>query len=354
MRCSNCNAEIADGLQVCSNCQAPLAQPPPGPAWRAPDTTPNAGEEALTPPDGRQLPVAGRPPVQGVPAPPAGAPSAVLPPGAPPIPGAPPPAEGGLTAQPTQAPNRPPGPAAPDPAAGPPGPPANGATGLQDQKTPVNVPAAGGSPFNRPDSSGGQADVGTRVVAMDPQSERGTRIVDINLPPMVKKARQKMNRSRPATPGRPFKSGSMDLEESDISRGMDEVQASLKLFYKRLHRFDRWAVWVIALAFLGAFLPWQYEKGVGLVSGIQTLFGISSAVTAFFTFLWIYLRTARRRLATAMLLLQIVTGTALVAIPLYQLFSTELLDFRFGIYFCTAASGAVVALTLARLTRINV
>ena len=55
-----------------------------------------------------------------------------------------------------------------------------------------------------------------------------------------------------------------------------------------------------------------------------------------------------------MLLLQIVTATGLMAVPTYQLFSTELLDFRFGIYFCTAAAAAVVALTLARLTRINV
>ena len=349
MRCSNCNADVAEGLQLCSNCQAPLNPPPAGAGWRAPGTVPNAGDDALTPPDGRQLPRAGQPPAPGATAPPAAAPSAaVLPPGAPPIPSAPAPAAGGLSAQPTQAP-------APRPSGTtPPGPPAPGATGLQDQKTPVNVPAAGGSPFNRPDSSGGQAGVGTRVVSMDPQSDRGTRIVEINLPPMVKKARQKMNRPRPGTHGRPSKRGAMDLDESDISRGMDQVLASLKLFYKRLHRFDRWAVWVIILAFLGAFLPWQYQQGVGLVSGIQTLFGISSATTALLTFLWIYLRTARRRLATAMLLLQIVTGTALVAIPLYQLFSTELLDFRFGIYFCTAASSAVVALTLARLTRINV
>ena len=319
MRCSNCNAEIAQGLQVCSNCQAPVAPPPGGPpAWQAPATTPNGQADLPTPPDGRQLPAAGQ---QQTP---------------PPVPGAP--AAGGLSAHPTQAPNTPP----------------PGATGLQNQKTPVNPPRAGGFPGNRPDSSGGQADVGTRVVSMDPQSERGTRIVDINLPPMVKKARQKMNRPRLGSTGRTFKRGAIDLDESDISRGMDEFLASMKLFYKRLHRFDRWAVWVLAMAFFGAFLPWQYEQGVGLLSGIQSIYGMASASAAFLTFLWIYLRTARRRLGPAMLLLQIVTGTSLVAIPLYQIFSTELLDFRFGIYFCTVASCVVVALTLARLTRINV
>ncbi len=350
MRCPNCNAEIADGLQACSRCRAPLA-PPAGPAWTDQDTAQNAADDAPTPPHGRLA--KGAPPA-------AIAAPAAMPPGAPPIPGAPPVNGGGLEAHPTQAPNT--------PAPAVQGTPPPAATGLQDQKTPVPappvgpglqdqktpVPAPGASPFNRPDSSGGQAGVGTQVVNMDPQTERGTRIVDINLPPMVKKARQKMNRPRLGSQGRTFRRGAMDLDESDISRGMDEVLSSLKLFYKRLHRFDRWAVWVIAMAFLGAFFPWQYEKGVGLISGVQTVFGICSASVAFLTFLWIYLRTARRRLATSMLLLQLITSTSLLALPLYQIFSTELLEFRFGIYFCTTASAVVVALTLARLTRINV
>lgn len=359
MRCSNCNAEIAQGLQVCTNCQAPLAPPqgapPPGPAWQqqAPVTTPNGLHDQPTPPDGRQYPASGHHQAPPAAPPPVGAPgAAAMPSGAPPIPGAPP--AGGLSAQPTQAPGTaPPGATGLQNQKTPVNPP-SGATGLQNQKTPVNPPRVGGFPGNRPDSSGGQADVGTQMVSMDPQTERGTRIVDINLPPMVKKAQKKMNRPRMGSKGRTFKRGAMDLDESDISRGMDDFLASMTLFYKRLHRFDRWAVWVIAMTFLGAFLPWQYEKGVGLISGIQGIFGMASASVAFLTFLWIYLRTARRRLGPAMLLLQIVTGTALVAIPLYKLFSTELLDFRFGIYFCTVASCVVVALTLARLTRINV
>lgn len=318
MRCSNCNADVPPDLHVCGACGTPIAPPLPAAGWNNADTNPSAADDAPTPPNGTNTP----PPV------PQPAPT------------------GGLQAMSTQAPGQPPGQVQ---GVAPPAQPA--ATGLADEKTPV--PAPGASPFNRPDSSGGQSGVGTRVVQMDPQTDRGTRIVDINLPPMVRKARQKMNRSL-GTQGRTFKRGALDLDESDISRGMDEFNASMKLFYKRLHRFDRWAVWVLMLAFLGAFFPWSYELGIGLVSGVQGLFGMGTAALAMLTFLWIYLRTARRRLGPAMLMLQIVTATGLMGMPLYQLFSTELLDFRFGIYFCTTAAGAVVALTLARLTRINV
>ena len=198
--------------------------------------------------------------------------------------------------------------------------------------------------------------MGTQVVKIDPQSERGTRIVDINLPPMVKKARQSMARPTPGGHGQTFrkKRGALELDESEVSRGMDEFAASMKLFYKRLHRFDRWTVWVLALGFIGAFLPWRYELGTGLIAGIQGLYGILCAVMSVVTLGVIYLRTARRRLAGVMLLVQVLTSTLLASIPLYRYFSSEVLTFKYGIGISAVASLLVVALTLARLTRINV
>jgi hypothetical protein len=192
------------------------------------------------------------------------------------------------------------------------------------------------------------------VVNLDPEAKRGTKVVEVSLPPDVKRAARQQ---QPRTTGLGVRSRlstfkQLELQESGVSRGIDESMKAIRLFYARLHRLDRWNVWVLLGAFLASFLPWSYVQGQGLVAGIQE-YGVASAAAALLTFLAIYLRTNRRRISGSLLMLQLVLASGLAAVPVYRLVISTNEQLSVGLYLTAATAAGVVLLSLARLARIN-
>jgi hypothetical protein len=120
-----------------------------------------------------------------------------------------------------------------------------------------------------------------------------------------------------------------------------------------MHRLDRITVWVLALCFIAAFLPWQRQRGIGLVSGVEGI-GALGGAAALLSFLCVYFRTERRRLAALLITLQVLVSAAIVAVPLFRLIQIEdRSQIIVGLYATAALGVAAVLLTLARLTRLN-
>jgi len=222
-----------------------------------------------------------------------------------------------------------------------------GSTGGRDDATPVNVEIGG--------PNDDQSVVGTRVVSLDPEGSRGTKIVDLSNTPAARKASRKgSKKSRPRTPGSPMAVfRNLEVEESGVSEGIDDLLKTLRLFYARLHRLDRWTVWALVAAFLASFLPWNYELGRGLMAGIQG-FGTISAALSICAIICIYMRTARRRLSALLLLLQLLLCAGVAAVPVYSVFYLDRSDLTYGVYLTGLAAAVVLVLTLGRLSRLNV
>jgi len=109
---------------------------------------------------------------------------------------------------------------------------------------------------------GPQAEIKTSLVHGDPEAARGTQIVEVSLPPMVKQTR------RTAEDGA---GGNAPVAgESEMSRRLDDSVEWLRLFYARMPKPDRLALWTLLAAVLGCFCPWWYVLGEGLLAGIQT------------------------------------------------------------------------------------
>ncbi len=208
---------------------------------------------------------------------------------------------------------------------------------------PVPGPTAGG---------GGEADVGTRVVTMDPESNRGTRVVEVSLPPMVKK-RQRERARKKGTKSRSRAQRNLELEESGVSRTIDELMAGARLFYARLHRFDRWTVWILAATFVASFLPWCRVLSYGLTAGIQD-YGLATAILSALAFLLVYFRTARRRLTLPLLLLQLLVISGAGALVVWRYLSAADTTFTYGIYLTFLGAGLAAVTTLLRTARVNV
>lgn len=204
-------------------------------------------------------------------------------------------------------------------------------------------------------ASGDQARLATRVVSLDPEAQRGTRIVEISLPKIVKKAaRERASEPSPSSSSaqRSGRKGALSLDESGVSRGLDETLATLKLFYARLGAMDRAALWLLCAVFLASFLPWLRVPSYGLTAGIQD-YGLLTAPLAVLTVLCIYARTMRRRLTFVFLLLQLLGAAALVAVIVYRYISGVDLEFTYGIYLTVLLAALAVLATLARLARFN-
>jgi hypothetical protein len=325
MRCPDCQTELPDGIDVCTNpnCRAVLsAEQDLKELWRS-ESVPDLLTSAQPTSDASVIDVeAPRPPPRAqrrsgsVPAA-RRAPTGPMPPLPPRFTGPLPRAEGGRPSAPAPAP----------------------------------APRA---PFGGPV---GQSVIPTRLETGDPEVNRGTQIVDINLPPAVRKiARQEkeVRRSEAAagSSGAPRGKGRLAVEESGVSRGVDEIFSSARLFYARMHGIDRWTFMAIALAFVGSFLPWSYVRGEGLQAGIQE-YGALSALAALLSFVCVYGRTVRRRMAGLLIALQVLTSAALVGVPVFRFMTAVEVQFSYGPYFTAAGGVGVVLLTLARLVRFN-
>ncbi len=202
----------------------------------------------------------------------------------------------------------------------------------------------------------GEAAVGTRVVNLDPEAGRGTRVVEISLPPMVKKAARAQQQQKQKQKG--GKRGSraqrnLELEESGVSRTIDDLLRSLKMFYARLHRFDRWTVWILAATFVASFLPWCRVLSYGLTAGIQD-YGLITAPLAAAAFSLVYFRTMRRRLTFPLLLLQLLVTAGMGAAVVWRYLSAANTTFTYGIYLTALCAALAVVATLLRTARVNV
>ena len=188
---------------------------------------------------------------------------------------------------------------------------------------------------------GVQAAIATHIVDTDPEKDRNTRIVDVSVPAMVRRAKQ--DQPPPALPTRKARDDAPKRNEP-----LEDLARKIRLFYARMHRVDRLTFWINLVTFVSAFLPWRSVLGRGLVSGIEGLGG-ASAGAALVVGLCIYSRTARRRLAGLVLLVQLSAAVAIVAVPVYLFFYHPGLGPHLGFVATALGGAAVVILTLARM-----
>jgi hypothetical protein len=192
---------------------------------------------------------------------------------------------------------------------------------------------------------GGQAQIATHIASGDPEAHRNTRIVEVSVPAVVRRA------ARAQAPAPVAKKPAQQpgaTSAASINKSIDEAGEGIRLFYARMHRVDRWAFWITMVSFVAAFLPWRYVLGEGLRSGIEG-FGVASAGAAAVVVLCIYARTARRRLTGLVLLLQLVAAAGMTAVPVYCFFSEPGLAFHAGLYLTAIGGAATIILTFTRM-----
>ncbi len=127
---------------------------------------------------------------------------------------------------------------------------------------------------NPPTPHAGRA---TRVLGLDPERQKETRVLQIQAPPKL-------------PPNRPD-----DLEDADaiLSSDFEAALESLTSLYRRLKKAERFSFWVALAAFVAAFSPWYHVEGRGLVSGVETV-GWSSALLIGAALVVTYLRLSLR------------------------------------------------------------
>lgn len=192
-------------------------------------------------------------------------------------------------------------------------------------------------PAPAPESS--QAAVHTRIVTLDPEQERGTRIVDVSVPQVARRA---------GKPDPQQRRGASDQSAAGLSGGVDDLFVSMKLGYARMHRIDRVTTWVGFFALVAAFLPWRYELGEGLIAGIQGL-GAGAAAAFAVVLFCVFARTARRRLTGLLLALQVLAAGGGTVVPVFVFLFHTGTSARFGLYLTAVGGVATIVLTLGRL-----
>jgi hypothetical protein len=194
---------------------------------------------------------------------------------------------------------------------------------------------------------GGQAQIATQIAPPDPQQERHTRIVDVSVPAVVRKAAKQEEMA--AEQGLKSKKRVVDQE---IGTGIEDLYEAVKLFYARMHRLDRITLWVALATLVASFLPWSYTLGDGLMAGIQE-FGIVSAVATLLILFCLWARTAKRRLAGLLLAVQVFSSAVVIAAPIYRIISASKVDFKLGLFLAVLGGAVTAVLTLLRLAARN-
>jgi len=195
-----------------------------------------------------------------------------------------------------------------------------------------------------PPPDGSQAQIHTRIVSIDPEQERGTRIIEVSIPQVVRRAGRQGSHGAQDAAGR---RAAADEAES-LGQGVDDLFDKLRLSYARMHRLDRITGWVALLALVSAFLPWRFDLVDGLLAGIQGL-GAASAAAAAGVLCCIFARTVRRRLTGLLLTLQIVVAGICTAVPIFVFLGQTGLSSKYGLYMTAVTGAAVTTLTLLRL-----
>ncbi len=222
--------------------------------------------------------------------------------------------------------------------------PAGWGSGIAPSDTDAGVSEAReGSEY--PAESAEQGAIATRIVSLDPEGDRHTRIVDVSVPAMVRRRLRERD-------GGGAGLGDDGVEETRSL--FDEVWRGLRLFYLRMHSFDRWTTWMLLVALLGVFLPWERQRGLGLVSGIEGFGGVSIfAVVAAFASL--YGRTERRRLGGLLIMVQLLMVAGVSAVPVFLVINgAGEHHYVAGLYTTILSGGLALLFTFARLTRLSV
>lgn len=196
-----------------------------------------------------------------------------------------------------------------------------------EQKRPVFGPA-------------NERDIHTQLVAADPQQAQHTRIVEVSLPPAVKRAMRD-------------KADSVGEDEEEVQPSLfEQLARESRHFYQRLHRLDRYALWTLLTTLVATFSPWFFQRGEGLSSGVEGV-GFLSCVAALCAIGAIYMRTIRRRLSGMLIMAQFIAVVGIAAPPLFYLF-VGTRQLVLGAYAVLLGAAIAVFFTLARLTRLNV
>jgi hypothetical protein len=184
--------------------------------------------------------------------------------------------------------------------------------------------------------------IATELMPADPEKGRDTRIIDVAVPAMVRRAAREREREHERE-----RAGG----ESDEPIG--ELIADLRRAYRRMHPMDRYSCWALLSGLLAAFLPWRHVAGVGLVSGVEG-HGLLSGVAALAALALLYLRLQARAMTFLLLLGQLLASASIAAVPLYELLLGVEGRLVWGMLIAASAGALGVLLTLGRLMRINV
>jgi hypothetical protein len=205
-----------------------------------------------------------------------------------------------------------------------------------------------------------QREVGTQIVQIDLERDRETRIVAAPaLPPEIKdqqpaKTRARRARSRaaegeaaPEQPGLPTR---FALEESAVSRDLDEVLERIKLLYVKLDRVDRWLFYTVSLTMVATLLPWVYVPGTGLLSGIQDPIGVVAAAAAALGLVAFCSRAWRQLRSGGLVLLELSAALGVAAASIYRALTLDGSP-SVGLYLSLAAGCGGFWLGIWRLIR---
>ena len=188
-----------------------------------------------------------------------------------------------------------------------------------------------------------QAHVETKLLSLDVERERPTRLVEINVPAVVRRTvRQKARAGR-----REGQQGAQDLEEEPL---LDFVQQGLSAYFKSMRPGDRRTFWAFVLAALGVFLPWTHVFGHGLVSGLEG-YGLAALLPAMVGLGCLHLRLARRRWRWALMMLQVVASATVIAVPVYLVITKVLPGWHIGVVVTVVGGLAALPLSMVRMGR---
>lgn len=165
----------------------------------------------------------------------------------------------------------------------------------------------------------------TRILSQDPERDKETRIVQPPPPPRLPPHRA---------------AEAAGEEDSILSSDFDAAVDGLRQVYARLNSSERISLWCTVAAFVGAFLPWYYVRGYGLLSGIQT-HGLAVAGLTLAALVLLYVRY-HLRLGMIWSLFQLLCTAGAAFIGAYFLVEPAMAHVRFGLPASAVAAGAAV------------
>lgn len=172
----------------------------------------------------------------------------------------------------------------------------------------------------------GAAPMSTRILQLDPEREKETRIVRVSDLP---------TRRAPGT-GR----AALDPEAEEEA---GDLWARVSLSYRRLRPADKLALWCMLALFVSVFLPWFNIRGEGFVSGIERR-GVLAAIFAGLAMAVFWIRVSLRWILLVLLQIAFIVGAALVAG--YVLLNPDNAPRSFGLYVTLGAGTAAVITSL--------